>query len=71
MNEVELPEACEICRKYELSKELMDGFGEPYFYDDRYNNMKRTFHPCGDTQTSMCLPKDRTMIVLLDKLLKK
>ena len=55
-----LPDACKICLKI--------GWGNPYIDKDG------ALHPCdgyiGDGG-SVCLSKDRTMIVLLDRLLNK
>lgn len=50
-----LLEACNICKKFN-SKDVKNGYGEK---------------DCGGGETSVCLGKDRAIIVLLDRLLKK
>lgn len=67
--EIELPEACKICLANANNHDIGEFSGKrPYWSESGF------FNPCMDTVNnggSSCLPKDRTMIVLLDKLLKK
>lgn len=59
----ELPEACEICLKLSVKK----GDIYPRLRDGEFYLCNALYGEGGNT----CLPKDRAMIVLLDKLLKK
>lgn len=52
--EYELLEACKICKNFNPGY-IKNGYGE---------------RDCGGNETSVCLGKDRAIIVLLDRLLK-
>ena len=68
--ENELSEACKICSKFKVEGQR-DG---PHFSKDLdVEQSPIRFLECGwaNNHQSRCLPKDRAIIILLDKLLKK
>ena len=65
----ELPEACKICLEFKAEGQRQG----PHFVTEVISDVEQIrFLECGYSgNQNRCLPKDRAIIILLDKLLKK